>query len=156
MYECIFPLLQWYFASSWNMCGSIYIFAGLSCYSPSWWEMEVCHCETKVSRVSWHCHQRGPRKVLLNIVHPSCLQILILQLDCFREGICGINWFLVVWNVSLLMFWKFLSRDFGYAGVSKLMPIIVRASGVTDLIDFNVVFTRRNSILNLPRAVWTF
>ena len=34
-------------------------------------------------RVSWHCHQRGPRKDLLNIVQPSCPRILDLQLNSF-------------------------------------------------------------------------
>ena len=51
----------------------------------------LCRSQTKGSKVSWHCHQRGPRKVLLNIVHPSCPLTLNLQLDSFGEGIGVIN-----------------------------------------------------------------
>ena len=50
-----------------------------------------CRSQAKRSKVSWHCHQRGPREVLLNIVHPSCPLTLNMQLDSFGEGIGVIN-----------------------------------------------------------------
>ena len=55
-------------------------------------------------------------------------------------------------EIFLVMFWRFLSRDFRCGGVSKPMPVTMAVS--TDLIDFNVIFGRRNSIFNLPSAVW--
>ena len=51
----------------------------------------VIEARQKRSKVSWHCHQSGPREVLLNIVHPSCPLTLNLQLDSFGEGIGVIN-----------------------------------------------------------------
>ena len=41
-------------------------------------------------------------------------------------------------------------RDFGCGGVSK--PMLVMMAVSTDLTDFYVVFTRQNSIFNLPSA----
>ena len=47
--------------------------------------------QQEVRLASWHCHQRGPREALLNIVHPSCPLTLNLQLGSFGEGIGIIN-----------------------------------------------------------------
>ena len=45
----------------------------------------------KRSKVSWHCRQRGPREVLLNIVHPTCPLTPNLPVDSFGEGIGVMN-----------------------------------------------------------------
>ena len=97
---------------------------GFSCYSPSFKAGRRCKCVvwrsyTRGIKISWHFHQRGPRKVLLNKVLPSCPLTLNLQLDSFVEGIGVISWFVVVWNIYQEMFWKFASRAFGCGGVSN-------------------------------------
>ena len=120
-----------------------------SCYSPSFevgrrWKCTVCRRQTKGSGVSWYCHQRSPTKVLLNIVHPSYPLALKLQLDSFRKGISVINCFVVVWNISLVMFWRFVLRDFLCGGVSKPMSVMMAVS--TDLIDFYVVSTTKQHL----------
>ena len=48
------------------------------------------------------------------------------------------------------MFSRFVCKDFSCGGVSKAMPVMMAVS--TYLIDFNVIFTRRNSIVNFPSA----
>lgn len=44
------------------------------------------------------------------IVHTLTLN---LQLDSVGDGIGVINWFMVVWNIFLVMLWWFAFRDFG-------------------------------------------
>ena len=88
------------------MCSSTYIFTakgalGFSCCSSSFevdrrWKCTICRSYTKRSKVSWHSHQGGPGKVLLNIFHPSSPLTLNLPLDSFEEGIGVINSFVVV------------------------------------------------------------
>ena len=111
-------------------------------------ELYVEARQTEGSKISWHCHQRSPRKVLLNIVHASCALALNLQLDSFGDAISVIDCFVVDWNISLVMFWRFVFRHFCCGGISKPMPVMMAAS--TDLTDFYVIFTRQNSIFNLP------
>ena len=121
------------------MCSSIYIFTaecthGFGCYSPSFkvgtrCKCVVCWSKTKESKVSWHCHQRGPRKVMLSKVYPSTLK---LQLYSFGEGLAVINWFVGVWNTSLIMFWRFFTRDFWCGGVFKPMPVMIAVSFLQD------------------------
>ena len=166
MPECISPSLKWYFGSSENTCSSPYIslhkvhIASVVILHllrlPG--DGSVSHVEArkKRSKVSWHCHQRGPWKVLLNIVYPSCP--LNLQLESFWEGIGVINWFVVFcWNISLVMFWRFVSRDLWCGGLSKPMPVMMAVSTDFDWqIDFNVIITRQNSIFNLPNASLEF
>ena len=43
-------------------------------------------------------------------------------------------------GISLVMFLRFVSNNFGFGGVPKPMPVILAVS--TDLIDFDVIFTR--------------
>ena len=97
---------------------------------------------------------RSPRKVLLNIVHASGPLALNLQLDSFGEAISVINCFVVDWNISLVMFWRFVFRDFWCGGVFKPMPVMMAVS--TDLTGFCVVYTRQNSIFNLPSTSLEF
>ena len=79
-----------------------------SCYSPSFvdgrqWKCVICRRYSKGNKVSWHCPQRSPRNVLLNIVHPSCPLGLNLQLGSLGEGVGVINWF----GWSEIYFWCF-------------------------------------------------
>ena len=67
--------------------------------------------------------KEAPRKALLNIVRPSCPLALNLQLDIFGEAISVIDSFVVDWNISPVMFWRFVFRDFWCGGVSKPMPV---------------------------------
>ena len=54
----------------------------------------------------------------------------------------------------LVMFRRFVSWDFWCGGVSKAMLVMMAVSA--DLIDFNVIFARGNSIFNLLSATLEF
>ena len=146
------------------MCSSTYIFTaydahGFSCYSPSFkvgrrWKCVVCRSSAKGSKISWHCHQRSTRKVLQSIVPPSCLLTLNLYLASVGEAINVIDCVVVDWNISAVMFWRFVFRDFCCGGVFTPMPIMMAIS--TDLTYFYVIFTRKNSIFNIPSTSLEF